>query len=364
MERLSTHQFMILSSAVLLGTTFFPIGSMVTGSGGRDGWMAILPGFGVGIPFGLMVLSLMPKYPNMNFIEISEKVLGKWLGKGLGFLYILVTTYFGALLAGQGVDMFTRTILPLMPRYVFALGGFLLVFLLFINGIEVFGRFSEVIFPVVTVALIGTALFTIPRFEQGELFPIMAEGIKPVLYASVKVAPFPMEYILFLMGLLPFLPLKPKDVKQMRTEIWRAVFLVVFLNTIIALIQILTFGPFETIRLNYGLLVLGKMIELSRTVAGVESIFALIWMGALTIKITAFFFAGMWGIKSVFGLKNFKWSFILGLAYIYIPLAFPRGADILLEIGIVDDYLILPFAIFWVLLVWGMNKWKKFTKSY
>lgn len=363
MERLSTHQFMVLSSAVLLGTTFFPIGSMVTGIGGRDGWMAIIPGFGLGIPFGFMVLSLMPKYPNKNLIEISEKVLGKWLGKGLGFLYILATTYFGALLSGQGADMFKRSILPVMPHHVFILGGSLLVFLLYMNGIEVFGRFAEVIFPIVIVALIGTALLTIPRFEQGELFPILADGIKPVLYASVKVAPFPMEYILFLAGLLPFLPKKSKDLIQMKKGIWRAVFLVVFLSIIITIIQILTFGPFETTRLSYGLLVLGKMIELSRTVAGVESIFALIWMGALTMKISAFFFAGMWGIKSVFGLKSVKWSFILGLAYIYIPLSFPRGADIVVEIGVADDYLILPFTVFWVLLVWGVDKWKSRPKS-
>jgi spore germination protein (amino acid permease) len=363
MERLSTHQFMVLSSAVLLGTTFFPLGSMMTRIAGRDGWMAILPGFALGIPFGLMVLSLMPKYPGKNFLEITEKVLGKWLGKGFGLLYILVTTYFGSILSGQGVDMFNRTILPLMPRYIFVLGGTLLIFLLYLNGIEVLGRFSEVVFPIITVALILTAILTIPRFEQGELFPILANGIKPVLSASVKVAPFPMEYILFLAGILPFLSQQAKDIKKMKRGIWNAVLLIVGLDTILVLIQIMTFGPFETIRLNYGLLVLGKMIEVTRTVSGVESIFALIWMGALTIKLVAFFFEGMWGMKSVFGCKNVKWSFLLGLVYIFIPLLYSRGTDITVEIAVIDEYLILPFTTIWVLLVWGVDRWKNRSQS-
>lgn len=363
MERLSTHQFMTLSAAVLLGTTFLPTGALVTAVAGRDGWMAIFPAFVFGIPFGFMILSMMPKYPGKNFLEISESVLGKWLGKGMGLLYILVTTYFGAVLSGQGPDIYSRTILPLMPHYIFILGGFLLIFLLYFSGIEVFGRFTEVVLPIVVIALVLTALLTIPHFEEGELYPILGKGIKPVFLASFKVAPFALEYILFLAGLISFLPKQAKDLKQMKKGIWRAVFLVAFLNTLIALIQILTFGPLETTRLTYGLLVLGKMLEISRAVAGVESIFALVWMGALAIKVAAFFFAGMWGLKSVFGLKNFKWSLILGLVYILVPMFFPRGMDIIVEIDAIDTYLILPFGVFWVLLVWGVDKWKRRPKS-
>ena len=34
MERISPHQFMALGAAVLLGTTFLPVASIVTGVGG------------------------------------------------------------------------------------------------------------------------------------------------------------------------------------------------------------------------------------------------------------------------------------------------------------------------------------------
>jgi len=363
MERISTHQFMILSAAVLLGTTFLPVGSFVTGTAGRDGWMAVLPGFLLGIPFGLMIFSMIPKYPNKNFLEISEMVLGKWLGKGMGLLYILITTYFGAVLSCQGFDMMTRTIMPLLSRYVFILVLIFMILYLYYNGIEVFGRFCEGVFPIVTMTIILISVLIIPRFEQGELFPILGEGIKPVLMASVSVAPWPMEYILVLVGLLSFLPRQSGDLKQMKKGIWRAVLLVAFLDTLVALIEIQTFGPFEARRLTYGLLVLGKMIEVSKTVTGVESIFALVWLGAFFIKVGAFFFAGMWGIKSVFKLKSLKWSLVIALIYGIVNLIFLRGAEIIEEIGFIDNYLILPFTVFWVLMVWGVDKWKSRLKS-
>lgn len=363
MERLSTHQFMILSSGVLLGTTFNTVGALVIGSAGRDGWMAIFPSFILAIPFGLMIFSMFAKYPNKNLIEISEKVLGKWLAKGLGILYIFISTCFGGLLVGEGVDMFTRTVLPYMPRNVFILGGLLLVFYLFYSGIEVFARFTEVTFPFVAMSLILIAFFSIPRFEQGEIYPILAEGIKPVLYASLKISPWPMEYVLFLAGLLPFLPKQVNDLKQMKKGMWRAIFIVAFLDTIVALIEVLVFGPYEGFRITYGLLMLGKMIEVSRAISGVESIFTFIWMGALTIKITAFFFAGMWAMRGVFKVKKFKWSFVLGLIYIGIPMFIERGTSIVVDIATFERYLVLPFAVFWVILVWGVDKWKGFSKG-
>lgn len=363
MERLSTHQFTILGSSVLLGTTFFPVAYQVTSVAGRDGWMAILPGLSLGIPWGLMLLSLIPKYPNKNLVQISEKVLGKWMGKGFGLLYIFVTSYFGGLLLSQEVDVFTSTILPLMSHSVLALAGFALVFYLFYSGIEVLGRFSEVVFPLIALSLLMIAIFSIPRFEQGEIYPILADGIRPVISASTKIISIPMEYILFLAGLLPFLSNHPKDLKQMRKGIWRTILIVSFLLFVTVLVQIMTFGPYETVRMTYGLLVLGKMIEVSRTIAGVESLFILIWLGALAIKICAFFFAGVWGIQSVFGLKNQKRSFLLAGVYLANPIFVSRGTDLVVEIDKVGQYFILPLALIWVGVVWGVDKWKHRSKS-
>ena len=358
MERISTHQFLTLGAAVLMGGTFVLLASGVTIASGRDGWMTVLPGFTVGIPYGLMVLSLLVQYPRKNLLQISEILFGKWIGKIIGFIYILITGYYGGLLLAILGNMYKST-MPLTPLWVFYLGGLLLALYLVGSGIEVFARFSEVVFPVIVIALVLNVALVIPWIEPGELMPILSEGIKPLFFGVLKVMPFAMEYILFLAGVLTFLPTSKHELGQLKTGVWRAVFLVGILNTLVALIQILVFGPGETIRLANGILVLGKMVEISRTVSGVESLFMGVWLGALVIKISAFFFMVSWGIETVFNLKGLKWNFIVGAVFLGMAFGFTRGPQMLREASLVEGYLILPFASVWILTLWGVSRWKK-----
>ncbi|AET65788.1 spore germination protein, amino acid permease [Desulfosporosinus orientis DSM 765] len=359
MERISSHQFMILGASVLLGTTFLPIASMVSEVSSRDGWMSVLPGFALGIPYGLMIISLLQQYPGKNLLQISELLLGKWIGKAIGILYILITGYFGGLLLSQAGDIYGSSIMPITPIGMFYLGTALLVFYLINSGIEVFARFTEIIFPFVVIALILNIALSIPRIEQGELLPILSEGIKPLLAGGLKVAPFPMEYCLFLAGLLTFLPTDKQEFNKLKSGVWRAVFVVGFLNMLVVIIQITVFGPEETVGLVYGILVLGKMVEVSRTLAGIESLFLGAWLGALVIKSGAFFLTTIWGLKTVFNLKGSKWNIGVIVVFMGIASSFRRGPSLIAEIGMVDDYLILPFTSIWLLALWGMSHWKK-----
>jgi len=359
MERISPHQFMTLGAAVLMGGTFLLLAAGVTVASGRDGWMTVLPGFAVGIPYGLMVLSLLEQYPRKNLLRISEILLGKWVGKIIGFIYILIAGYYGGLVLAVLGEIFERSIMPLTPRWLFYLGGLVLVLYLVGSGIEVFARFSEILFPVIIIALMLNVVLTIPRIEQGELMPILSEGIKPLFYGVLKVMPFAMAYILFLAGILPFLPTSKQEIGQMKAGVWRAVFWVGIVDMLVVIVQILVFGPGETIRLANGILVLGKLVEVSRTVAGIESIFMGIWLGAMVIKICAYFFMTSWGLETVFNLKGFKWNVIVGVVFLGIAFGLPRGAYLLKELSIAESYLLCPFASVWIPILWGVSRWKK-----
>jgi hypothetical protein len=168
-----------------------------------------------------------------------------------------------------------------------------------------------------------------------------------------------MEYILFLAGIVAFLPSGKQELGQLKTGVWRAVFLVGILNTLVVLMQILVLGPTETIRLVYGLLVLGNLVEISRTVAGVESLFMGVWLGALVIKVSAFFFTATWGLATVFNLKGLKWNLAVAVVFLGIAFKFTRGPALIKEIGLVDNYLIFPFTSVWILTLWGVARWKK-----
>lgn len=362
MERISQHQFMIFSAAVLLGTTFYPIAQIVIGAAGRDAWWSVLPGYGVAIPFGFMVLSLSKKHPGLDLFQITDKLVGKWPTKGIVVVYSVITGYLGLLLLAQVRDTFRRSILPLVPSAMIVCGLMLLVIMLVWSGIEVFARFTEITFPLVAGGLLFTMLFSIPRFEWGEFLPIMADGIIPVVWGVLKLSPFAMEYVLVLGALLPHLPVGEE--KRLQQGIVRAVLVVGTLSAALTFTEIIVFGPEEAKRLNYGLLALGKMIEVSKTLSGIESIFMLIWMGAEITKVSAMFAVAVLGIRQVTGWGKNIWLY-LGVALIYIAIALkkPGGTSLGLEIDKLDGYLILPFTGFWVMLLVGLEWLQKKRKG-
>ncbi|AET65787.1 Spore germination protein [Desulfosporosinus orientis DSM 765] len=359
MERISVHQFITLGAGVLLGTTFLPIATVVTEIGGRGGWVSILPGFAAGVPYALMVFSLMEKYPGKNLIEISEILFGKWLGKLIGIIFVVITTYLGGLLVAQIGDIYEVAVMPLTPIGVFHLGGIVLVYFLIRSGIEVFARFAEIIFPFIVIALALNIGLSIPRIEHGELLPLLGNGLFSIILGVPKVIPFVMTYILFLAVIIPFLPTGKRELPKLKRGVWRVIFLVGILDTLIVLIQILVFGPTETIRLVYGFLTLGKMVEISRTVAGVESLFLGVWLGAAVIKITALFFSTIWGLDTIFRLNGIKWRVLTAVVLLTIACKFVRGPAMIIELGIVDQYLTMPFVMLWIPILWGISHWKK-----
>lgn len=355
MERISIHQFSSVSLGVLLGTTFFPVAQVVTGEAGRDGWLSVLPSYALGIPFGMMVLSLGRRYPGQSLLQIAEILWGKWLGKLYGIIYTFINLYFCALLSRQGQDVINRTVLTLLPDILVLSSGMLLIFFLVKSGIEVYARFAEFVFPVVTAGLFAILILVIPRFEWTEFFPILGNGIIPVAWGAWKISGFPMEYVLFLSGVLPYLPLK--EYNHLKTKIWKSVLIIGGMDAIIALTEILVFGPRETARINYGFLSLANMVEISKTISGLEAVFMGFWMGALLLKVGAFYFMTVWGLKSVGGFKGKVWPLLaVGTLVGVIGKFTGGGTRLTLDIGFVDSYMIFPLAICGTIALWGFSR--------
>ncbi len=357
-ERISYHQFMILSSGVLLGTVFLPIVQTLASVAGRDGWWSVLPGYLIAIPWGLMVLSFMRSYPGQNLLQISGKVFGKWVSIAIAVYYTLMPGYYTALLVAREADTFKRMAMPYMPESILITGIVILVIALAWAGIEVLARYSEFTLPFVVAALVITLILAIPRFEWDEFYPVLANGFKPVLIGAFKTLPRPMPYIFFLAGVLPFLP--TGEQARLKSGLWRAVILVGTLLTLVTLTEIMVFGPVEAARLNLGLLTLGKMIEITKTIAGIESIFLGFWLGAAVLKITAMFNVIIWGLQYIFGFKK-KFLLYLSVSLVIFIIAMFQngGTQVHLELAVIYDYLILPFGLSWIPLLWLVERWRR-----
>ena len=45
--------------------------------------------------------------------------------------------------------------------------------------------------------------------------------------------------------------------------------------------------------------------------------------------------------------------------FLGITFVFNRGTSLIIEIGLVELYVILPFTAVWIPTLWGVSRWKK-----
>ncbi len=363
MERLSPLQFRLLAMAIIVSTLLVHVPTLVLLVAGRDSWMCMLPGLLLIIPYGYMVIALMNDYPGDNLLQVSEKVFGKWIGKGIGVLFALVFTYLGGLVLSQPGIILANSSMPLTPAWIFHLTIALLVLMLGWAGIEVLGRFTEVVLPFTFLMLITVLTFTIPHFEKGELFPLLNNGLKPVLQGTVQVLPQSLEYIGVLAMLLPFLPNDKKSQKNLFKSLCTTAVVVGLAVTIFMSVLIMVFSYEVAVRFTFPLVVLSKMVSLKHTLAGGESIMEMVGIGAFIIKSASLFFASFWAFTYLFNLKSNLWKIALVIIYISVAIVTTRGIDFFLEAKTLDNFIILPFIGMWIPALWVMNLWKRRKKA-
>lgn len=192
----------------------FHIGSTVllspSAGAGRDAWLAMILGGAGGtlLMWSYAVLSMLN--PSKTLVEILRERMGKIVGTILSFLYVWYFIHLASLVF-RDFGEFLCTTTYLETPMVVVIGLFAVVLLYTVNsGIEVLGRLSELLVPVIPVAIsiISFSLFTINDFTA--VLPILENGLMPVLKGAFGAITFPYgETVAFLM-LFPHLNRKDK----------------------------------------------------------------------------------------------------------------------------------------------------------
>jgi len=184
----------------------FEIGSITLfalGIGAKqDAWIVVLLASLVGLVLLWVYTQIAKYYPQQNFSEILNNLLGKKIAKPLLFLFGL---YF---LSGASHNFYEfghlikMTALPRTPLlvilYLFIIAAIYILSL----GFEVFARTSEILFPVFLIFLVAIYIITLfsGNFEIEAILPVLGNGMSPVLSELYFVIAFPYgEMVVFLM---------------------------------------------------------------------------------------------------------------------------------------------------------------------
>ncbi|WP_066253619.1 GerAB/ArcD/ProY family transporter [Neobacillus drentensis] len=346
-----------MGSAILLG-----LGSQAK----QDAWIAILFGLGGGVIVFFIYYRLYMYYPDLPLTSYLQKIVGKWPGRFIGFLYIVYFMYQASRILRDFGELLATTIYNNTPLFVINTLMIVTIIYAMHKGFEVLARVGEIFFGIIYLtAILGMLLIVFSGLIHLEnLKPILENGLKPVIKTFLReTITFPYgEMIVFTM-VLPFF----NDKKKVKIVCLGGMILAGINITITTIVNIAVLGVGLFHRATFPLLSTVGRIQIADFIERLDVLFMLYLIIAGFFKIAIYFYAAVAGAADIFQIKNQrKLGFPIGLIVLFGSITIASNIAEFIQEGsmIVPFYLSWPFQIiipFILLIIAFLRNRKKKT---
>ncbi|WP_115993586.1 GerAB/ArcD/ProY family transporter [Cohnella lupini] len=300
-EKITGSQLGLLLFTFIVSTIILTIPGLMEMFAKQDAWLSVFPSITTGLLSIWVMTALAKRYPGMTIMQYSEKIIGKWLGKCLGFYYVYFWFMSISVMAKQHTFFIHTLLLPKSPSIVGSLTVLVLSGIAVYLGIEVIGRSTEFLTPMKMVLLLPLFFLTLRDLDPGQLKPVLAEGILPVLQGAIVPAGAFMNQMFILGWLLPYLNF-PKKARKVSLLALLGISIFIF---IVVLFTIMVLGPL-TGKLNYSYLSVMQYIGVEGSFERLEAIAVSIWVLGSFEKIAVSLFILCLSISQLFGIRNYR----------------------------------------------------------
>lgn len=329
-KKISSLQLIYIMSGYVLGT------AMILGLGAevkQDAWIFTLMGMSCSVILMFIYTSLATYYPGDSLIQMIPKLVGKFIAYPIVILYILHFIYSAARGYRELGELIVTTILTDTPMFFVVFSFMLLMIYCLKGGIEIFGRMSELLFPIyiISLVLIWLLLFSVEQFNLDHLLPIFGNGAQPVLK---EVFPnginFPFGETIVILMFIPFLKTQQK-IRRIGITIILIGGLLLTINTVL---MIAVLGPELYSRDVYKLLATTQMVSVADFLERFDILVILLMVSGVFFKVGGFTFAATVAISQLFKLKQYR-SVTIGVTPVILFLSFVSATSYVehLEIG-------------------------------
>ncbi|MFB6363575.1 endospore germination permease [Paenibacillus elgii] len=325
-KKITVRQLMMLVILFSIGSSILFIPSGAATYAKQGAWLPIVAGMALGVPVILLFLNLARRYPEMTFVEISNRLLGKWLGTAFSLYWILTSFLAGSTTLVYYIGNFITTqIMTETPEYTINMMFIGIVVIGFLLGLNTFARAVEVLFPVVIVLFFVLILSVSPKIQIEHFLPVIDFGIKPFIKAVLLQVNYTSITIVF------FLMIYPSAVQggiKASKALLVGNLIGGLLLLIITAVSVGVLGAETTARQFYPSYALAKRINIANFITRVEVIVATFWIIGLYYKTAIYFYAMLKGTAQLFKLHSERILVLpLGLILAVLSLiGFPNSA--------------------------------------
>ena len=300
--RISVNDFRVLVIIFSIGSSIILTPSLLADLSHQDGWIAYLLAIMAGLCIIFLYNRLASHYPEMTFVQYSEVILGKWFGKLVSGLFLLVLFQTCISLLREIGEFITTDVLVETPIQIIMI-MFILTSLIGVRmGLEVIARTVTVFIPWIMGLLAMLLLLLIPEYSLDNMLPLFEGGIKPILNGTYHSLASPFLQLSFFLMIFPFIKNQDKAKRAFYEGTiiaGLAIFLMIFCT-------ILALGPETTSHQTHAPYLLGKKIDVFDFIERIEIIVAVIWFLSIYFKLTISFYALSLGLGQIFNLNNYK----------------------------------------------------------
>lgn len=299
-EIISGPQLVFLLIPVVTATEFMSVPGVIYQYAKEDAWISYLLSLVPAIWAILVFTTLALRNPGMSFTQYTEKILGKWLGKIVGLLYIYYLFVYVTTITDENMTFITLFALPHTPRVV-TISSFLLVcgvgaWL----GIEALARCSEFLVPLSIVFALIVSVLLMTQMVPQYLLPSLGHGIRPIFQGAIVPSAWAGEF--FILGfLLPYLNVPHKSRKYSLLGL-----LFVMLIMLMVIFESIMVGGPLTSQLKYAYYAAVRYVSIGNFLERIDPVVLSVWVYIGFIKAAVFLWAFATCIAQVFGMSNYR----------------------------------------------------------
>lgn len=257
---------------------------------------------------------LYKKFPQKNIIEQSELVLGKIIGKLIGFLYFWFLLQMTGFIVREYAD-FIALFLVNTPLSLIATVLVIVCALAVSGGIEVVVRSAQFFFPFFVIPLATMILLVLPDMEPQNIFPILGNGVWPSVKGSITPQGWFSEA--FLMSfLLPFLHEQNKGRRIGMITVGFVLISMVVVN----LVTYFLMGD-ATSRIIFPIMDTARYISIADFFENLESGVMAIWVIGAYVKVSLFYYAAVVGAAQSLNLSSYR-PLVLPVGFLIVIFTF------------------------------------------
>lgn len=324
--KINSYQFLVLVTLFTIGSGILRVPSALAADSKQDAWIAAIVGTGIGLLVIWLFTTIALWFPHLTYIQINEKLFGKWLGTAVSLLFVFMSFLYTSALLFESGTFLNIHMMPSTPMiYLNILMAFILVMGVRL-GLETIARSAEILIVVFFVLFLILVVFISPEVKFENIQPVFDVGTKTIVRSSLF---FVVTSSVNAVVLLMIFPAFINKTKQAKKSFLTGNLIGGIVIIILTFLSVSVLGADDTARQSYPSYALAQRINVGDFIQRIEALMAALWFISLYFKSTLYFYASVLGMAQILNLKDYR------------PLTIPLGM-----IAVILSIVIYPNVIY------------------